>query len=181
MTMQTTKRPNSPFTKMLDKCCKIAEIDVEKNENEAIKQYNKIIGNTYTASLYIGFISLLENSKQDLSNQNILLFSYGSGSVCEMFSLKILEGYKDYLHQKQNDEMLAKRIEVKYDKYAEMMQDFANREKQLDWELQTMQKTKQNTANKNTMTNNIKLLKIENGKREYTKTRTIHQPVSEFF
>ena len=153
---------HSPFTKMLDKCCKIAEIDVEKNENEAIKQYNKIIGNTYTASLYIGFISLLENSKQDLSNQNILLFSYGSGSVCEMFSIKVLNGYAEHLHRQQNNAMLEKRTKIDYKSYQELLRCFVERERQLNWKLQT------NYAN-NTASQ-AKLVKIENGNRQYNKS-----------
>ncbi len=54
-----------PFAKMLDKCCKLANIDFIKNENNVIKAYGSVVGNIYTASLYLGLLSLLENSKND--------------------------------------------------------------------------------------------------------------------
>ncbi len=155
---------HSPFTKMLDKCCKIANVDAEKNENNAIKQYNKITGNTYTASLYVGLISLLENSLQDLTNKNIALFSYGSGSVCEMFSIQILEGYKNYLLKQKHEDILKNRQELKYKDYQNLMNQFANREKQLNWQLEKLEDEK---TDKNTKEKKARLIKISNGIRQY--------------
>uniref|UniRef100_A0A914XC21 Hydroxymethylglutaryl-CoA synthase n=1 Tax=Plectus sambesii TaxID=2011161 RepID=A0A914XC21_9BILA len=47
-------------------------------------------GNMYTASLYGGLCSLLFNrSPAELAGQQILLFSYGSGSAAAMYSLRV--------------------------------------------------------------------------------------------
>ena len=37
------------------------------------------MGNCYTASMYVGLASLLEQSDRDLTGKRIGLFSYGSG------------------------------------------------------------------------------------------------------
>ena len=50
------------------------------------------MGNIYTGSLYLSLISLLETHKLS-AGDNIGLFSYGSGSVGEFFSGKLVEGY----------------------------------------------------------------------------------------
>ncbi|KAL1333657.1 hypothetical protein HN51_062522 [Arachis hypogaea] len=52
----------------------------------------KQIGNTYTASLYAAFISLLHNKNSTLASKRVILFSYGSGLTSTMFSLQINEG-----------------------------------------------------------------------------------------
>lgn len=91
-----------PFARMLDKCCEMVKIDKENNKNEYIKYLQKYIGNTYTASLYIGLYSLLvfEPEYKNLYGKKIALFSYGSGAECEMFSVTILKNYDKYLKQK---------------------------------------------------------------------------------
>ena len=89
-----------PFANMLDKCCDAINIDKEKNKNEYIKYIQKYVGNTYTASLYIGLYSLLLTTKpNDLYNKKVMLFSYGSGAECEMFSIKILKDYDEGLSE----------------------------------------------------------------------------------
>ena len=45
--------------------------------------YSRRIGNLYTGSLYLGLISLLENSSHLSAGDRIGLFSYGSGAVSE--------------------------------------------------------------------------------------------------
>ncbi len=59
--------------------------------------YNRIIGNSYTASLYIGLISMLENTAADLSGQRVGLFSYGSGCMAAYFSGVVSAGYRHAL------------------------------------------------------------------------------------
>jgi len=81
--------------------------------------YNKIIGNTYAASIYIGLISLLENSSEDLTDKRIGFFSYGSGCVGEYFSGQVLPGYKKYLEDGTRAKFLNNRTELSYEKYKE--------------------------------------------------------------
>eukprot|EP01117_Protostelium_nocturnum_P020266 TRINITY_DN9032_c0_g1_i1.p1 TRINITY_DN9032_c0_g1~~TRINITY_DN9032_c0_g1_i1.p1 ORF type:complete len:476 (-),score=165.55 TRINITY_DN9032_c0_g1_i1:55-1482(-) len=49
----------------------------------------KNLGNSYTASLYTGLISLVSKEKDNLVGKRVLLFSYGSGMVATLFSLNI--------------------------------------------------------------------------------------------
>ena len=151
---------HQPFTKMLDKCCKEAGIDNIENENNVIKKYNIVIGNSYTASLYIGLLSLLENSTKDLSNQQIAMFSYGSGAECELFSLKIIKGYDNYLNKEKHIKMLDNRETLTYRQYKQYLKNFKQREKKLNWKCDNKYKTL-------SVKHNIILEKIVNGVRYY--------------
>lgn len=51
-----------------------------QNNLEASIQYSRQVGNIYTASLYLGLISLLEGKELD-AGERLGLFSYGSGAV----------------------------------------------------------------------------------------------------
>ena len=79
--------------------------------------YNRLIGNSYTASMYIGLCSLLENVKEDLSGQRIGLFSYGSGSVSEFFTGRVAPGYQSALNTRHHQALLADRVALTYDEY----------------------------------------------------------------
>ena len=79
--------------------------------------YGREIGNCYTASLYIALLSLLETSEEDLSNQNVGLFSYGSGSVGEFFSGTIVEGYAKHSRKLAHAAMLTYRSALSYETY----------------------------------------------------------------
>lgn len=69
---------------------------IQENFQHSIK-YSQEIGNIYTASLFLGLLSLLENSPSLKANDKIALFSYGSGAVSEIFSISLVEGYEKYL------------------------------------------------------------------------------------
>ncbi len=60
-------------------------------------QYNRRIGNSYTASLYVGLLSLLETAATDLAGQRLGLFSYGSGCMAAFFSGVVMKGYRKHL------------------------------------------------------------------------------------
>lgn len=75
--------------------------------------YNKIVGNIYTGSLFLSFLSLLENSKTLQADDQILFYSYGSGAVCELFSGRLVEGYFKQLDTNRLDKLKQrKRISV---------------------------------------------------------------------
>ena len=84
---------------------------------EPTLKYNRLIGNSYTASMYIGLCSLLENSDEDLAGKRIGLFSYGSGCVAEFFTGVVQPGYKDALHGARHQALLSQRTELSYDDY----------------------------------------------------------------
>lgn len=78
--------------------------------------YNRVIGNTYTASLYL---ALLDHAG-DLSAAAIGLFSYGSGNVAEFFSATVVPGYRAHLRSGANRERLAARVPIEYERYAQL-------------------------------------------------------------
>lgn len=99
-----------------------AGLDAEQVEGqiEDTLHYNRAIGNSYTASMYIGLTSLLENSDQNLAGRRIGFFSYGSGCVAEFFSGKVVEGYQNCLHAEKHRVMLGARTEVDYQQYLQL-------------------------------------------------------------
>ncbi len=125
-----------PFTRMADKSqshmARINKSDIGQDaldaQIEPSLRYNRIIGNSYTASMYIGLISLLENAEQDLAGKRIGFFSYGSGCVAEFFSGTVKAGYQNHLHRQQHLAMLDARTELSYQDYL----DFYNVEYPVD-------------------------------------------------
>ncbi len=81
--------------------------------------YNRLIGNSYAASLYIALSSLLDHTTIDLSNHQIGFFSYGSGCVAEFFCGTVMPGYQQYLHTNHHCQLLDNRTELNYQKYRE--------------------------------------------------------------
>ncbi len=75
---------------------------------ERALRYSRIIGNCYTASLYIGLCSLLDHA-QDLTDQRIGFYSYGSGCSGELFSGMIQPGYQTALHRETHTQLLKAR------------------------------------------------------------------------
>ena len=78
------------------------------------------MGNCYTASIYVGLTSLLDNAKKDLANSRIGFFSYGSGCVGEFFSGVVSEGYKKHLYNNNHEEMLSNRSSLNYQQYEDI-------------------------------------------------------------
>lgn len=87
---------------------KLTESELEDQLGASL-QYNRIIGNCYTAALYLSLISLLENSDEDLSQRRIGFYSYGSGCVGEFFSGVIQKDYKTVLNKALHHKMLSNR------------------------------------------------------------------------
>ncbi|WP_210396891.1 hydroxymethylglutaryl-CoA synthase [Motiliproteus sediminis] len=114
-----------PFSRMAEKAqLQLAKFSKSSADSAALLarieptlHYNRILGNSYTASMYIGLNSLLDNADQDLSGRRIGFFSYGSGCVAEFFSGRIVPGYKAHLHSEQHARMLAEREELDYNAY----------------------------------------------------------------
>ena len=75
-----------------------------KNFDASIS-YSSQVGNIYTGSLYLGFLSLLENSTDLNAGDKIGFFSYGSGAVSEIFSGQLVEGYQDQLKDKRQQDL----------------------------------------------------------------------------
>ena len=67
--------------------------------------FSQRIGNIYTASLFLGLLSLLENQPQLKAGDRIALFSYGSGAVAEIFSANLVPGYEQMLDSKRMEKL----------------------------------------------------------------------------
>lgn len=81
--------------------------------------YQRIIGNTYAASVFVALISLLECSPIDLTGRRVGLFSYGSGCVGEFFSGVVLPGYQQYLKAEAHRRLIEERQELDYAAYSD--------------------------------------------------------------
>lgn len=86
-------------------------------QTEASLRYSRAIGNCYTASLYLGLISLLEHLSNDCSGQRIGFYSYGSGCVAEFFSGVVQPGYQSQLHRDYHQQLLDRRTELSLSEY----------------------------------------------------------------
>lgn len=119
-----------PYTKMGKKALQsvIEETD-EATQNRLMARYeegitySRRIGNLYTGSLYLGLISLLENSQVLKSGARIGLFSYGSGAVSEFFTGYLEEGYQNFLFKEDNQAMLDNREALTVDQYEKIFNE----------------------------------------------------------
>lgn len=84
--------------------------------------YTRQIGNSYSASLYIGLASLLENNMHDLSGTRIGFYSYGSGCMAEFFSGIVQPNYRAYLATEYHAQLLAERSYLNYADYENFYQ-----------------------------------------------------------
>jgi hydroxymethylglutaryl-CoA synthase len=91
--------------------------DVKNNHIEYALQYGRKIGNSYTASLYIGLASLLDCAQEDLINKRIGFYSYGSGCVAEYFAGVVQPTYRDNIHTRYHESLFAERELLSYDDY----------------------------------------------------------------
>ncbi len=82
-------------------------------------EYQRTLGNTYAASVFVALASTLENAQVDLSGQKIGVFSYGSGCVGEFFGTRVLPGYQQHLKTKLHHSQIENRKELTYDEYAD--------------------------------------------------------------
>ena len=110
-----------PFSTIADKAykrlCNYEAVDFSEEPIKASTEYNSIVGNSYTASLYISLISQLENNKLDLAHKKMGLYAYGAGCVAEFFSGQICDNYQNHLLNHNN--MLNNRQEINYNTYKE--------------------------------------------------------------
>lgn len=118
--------------------------------------YSRIIGNSYSASLFIGLTSLLEQNTNDLTGKNIGFLSYGSGCVAEFFAGTVVAGYKDKLHTKKHEAMLHAREPLSHTQYVDL------------WNYPDPQEGEEVTMQMGT-TGKFKLARIYEHKRDYLR------------
>ncbi len=116
-----------PFSRMAEKAHeRLSRASSQENFSTEIRNqiesgliYSRQLGNAYTAALYIGLSSLLENDKEDLSHKRIGCFSYGSGCVGEFFSCIVQPGYQQHLFRNEHEKILSSRTPISYEQYEE--------------------------------------------------------------
>ena len=106
------------FTKLLTKTEEFQEIYESKLSSSLIA--SKMIGNLYTASLYLGFRSSLEFEYQkgiDLTGKRIGFGSYGSGSSAMIFSGVIQPEYESVVKEMNIEAEIGPRKKLSLEEY----------------------------------------------------------------
>ncbi|WP_306205428.1 hydroxymethylglutaryl-CoA synthase [Actinoplanes sp. RD1] len=120
---------HQPFTKMAYKAHRhllqyhghdVDEADVVRAVGRTTG-YNSVIGNSYTASMYLGLAALLDGS-DELTGQSVGFLSYGSGSVAEFFAGDVVPGYRTHLRTDQHRAAIDRRADIDYATYRALHQ-----------------------------------------------------------
>lgn len=113
-----------PYTKMGWKAMRevLSEASEEQQERLAVRykastQLNRNVGNIYTGSLYLSFLSLLEHAHDLRVGDRIGFYSYGSGAVGEFFSGTLVEGYREQLGKADYALLLEERTQISVPEY----------------------------------------------------------------
>ena len=84
---------------------------------------SRMVGNLYTASLYMGFRSCLEFEFQkgtDLEEKRFGFGSYGSGSSAMVFSGRIMATYKELVKDMNLESEIGNRIKISLEEYEQI-------------------------------------------------------------
>ena len=106
------------FTKLFTQTPEYQEIYESKLASSLVA--SSMIGNLYTASLYLGFRSSLEFEFQkgiDLAEKRVGFGSYGSGSSAMVFSGVISPQYKDIVKNMNLESEIGERKKLTWDEY----------------------------------------------------------------
>ena len=91
--------------KIMDKSLSLEQQEqLQANFHQSIL-YSQKVGNIYTGSLFLGLLSLLENSTTLKAGDRIALFSYGSGAVSEIFSGQLVAGFEQQLETNRMEKL----------------------------------------------------------------------------
>ncbi|MGC0271502.1 hydroxymethylglutaryl-CoA synthase [Pseudactinotalea sp. Z1739] len=115
---------HQPFTKMATKAhqylAKHAGADVPTAtlaaQVDPTMGYNRRIGNSYTASVYLALLALLDDPT-NLTGERVAIASYGSGAVAEFLTGTVMSGYREQLRNGTNAQILADRGQIDDDTY----------------------------------------------------------------
>ncbi|RST08982.1 hydroxymethylglutaryl-CoA synthase [Streptomyces sp. WAC07149] len=81
--------------------------------------YNEVLGNSYTASLYVALAALLDGPTP-LDGETVGLFSYGSGSVAEFLTATVRPGYRDHVRTGAHRAAVTDRRPISYAAYRDL-------------------------------------------------------------
>jgi hydroxymethylglutaryl-CoA synthase len=109
------------FTKLFTRTPEYQEVYESKLSSSLIA--SSMIGNLYTASLYLGFRSSLEFEHRkgiDLEGKRIGFGSYGSGSSAMVFSGVVQPGFKDIVSRMDLKAEIGDRKRLTWEEYEEL-------------------------------------------------------------
>lgn len=116
-----------PYTKEGFKALKIAIEDADPtvaahltHEFENVRRYSNQIGNLYTGSLYLGLLSLLENSTDLKAGMRLGLYSYGSGAQGEFYSGLLRPGFDQNIEHEAFQKVLDARKQLNVAEYEDV-------------------------------------------------------------
>ncbi|GAA0439942.1 hydroxymethylglutaryl-CoA synthase [Lentibacillus halophilus] len=119
-----------PYTKMGKKALKAVMDEGTDDDAERLMtnyqisaEYNRMVGNIYTGSLYLNVLSLLENKEDLQPGTRIGLYSYGSGAVGEFFAGILQPNYRKQLPVKQHSQSLTSRTKISVDDYEAIFEE----------------------------------------------------------
>lgn len=119
-----------PFSKMGRKGLRSLESRIDGADYERLTQrfessivYGKQVGNIYTGSIYLALLSLLENDDGLCEGDRIGLFSYGSGSVGELYFGRLQPGYRGRLDPQRHQHTLDERQQLTMEEYEDMFSE----------------------------------------------------------
>lgn len=111
---------HQPFTKMARKAhmslARHTGVKLPMSTMESGLVYNRELGNSYTASLYVALASMLD-AEDDLAGKRLGLFSYGSGSVGEFFTGIVQDGYREVRRPEADRAVIENREKVDVEAY----------------------------------------------------------------
>ncbi len=97
---------------------RLPEEDLQQQLGDALT-YGRRMGNSYTASLYISFASILDHAQVDLVDKRFAFYSYGSGCVAEYFSGIVQPHYQAVLKKEYHQALLTNRTSLSYSEYTD--------------------------------------------------------------
>lgn len=118
-----------PFTKIAwksytrlcraENCTEPAAAELDRILLPAVA-YNRQTGNSYSACVYEGLCSLLDQAPTALDGKRIGFFSYGSGCMAEFFSGVVQRGYREHLFTDLHRTQLEMRTMLTYRQYEDI-------------------------------------------------------------
>jgi hydroxymethylglutaryl-CoA synthase len=121
-----------PFSNMADKANRVIPYPVSDDALDISKKISRVVGNIYNGSLFLSLLSVLIHAPEDLSGKEIGMFSYGSGSIGEFFTLTLEKTYRDAFCGDDIIRMLESRIPLSIEEYEDHMMRHQSREHTLD-------------------------------------------------
>lgn len=106
-----------PVPRLVEKSYALLNLAADHYEQDATLFYSRLIGNCYSASIFVSLCSLLDHALQDLSDKRIGFYSYGSGAIAEFFSGRIVPGYQHHLKTVVHHSLFARRAMLTMNEY----------------------------------------------------------------